>query len=85
MPIYEYQCGKCGAVVEAIQKMGDPALETCGADCPTGDGTGPLSRMVSAANLGRGLISSQITYAPGAGPAASCNTCGMAPGSCASD
>lgn len=26
MPIYEYQCKKCDAVVEAIQKMSDPPL-----------------------------------------------------------
>lgn len=26
MPIYEYQCKKCEAVVEAIQKMADPPL-----------------------------------------------------------
>ena len=29
MPMYEYQCGKCGHVWELIQKMGDPAPKTC--------------------------------------------------------
>lgn len=27
MPIYEYSCGKCGAVVEKIQKFSDPPLK----------------------------------------------------------
>lgn len=29
MPIYEYQCEKCGHRVEKIQKFSDPPLETC--------------------------------------------------------
>jgi putative FmdB family regulatory protein len=29
MPIYEYQCQKCGAHVEALQKMGDKPLTKC--------------------------------------------------------
>ena len=27
MPIYEYSCGKCGTVVEKIQKFSDPPLK----------------------------------------------------------
>lgn len=33
MPIYEYQCDDCGALIEAFQKMSDDPLtecETCG-------------------------------------------------------
>ncbi|NLE21814.1 MAG: hypothetical protein GX624_03380 [Actinobacteria bacterium] len=29
MPIYEYQCDECGAVVEAFQKMSDDPLTVC--------------------------------------------------------
>ncbi|HUK34004.1 MAG TPA: FmdB family zinc ribbon protein [Vicinamibacterales bacterium] len=29
MPIYEYQCEKCGHRVEKIQRFSDPPLETC--------------------------------------------------------
>ncbi len=30
MPVYEYQCTACGEVEEALQKISDPPLETCG-------------------------------------------------------
>jgi len=29
MPLYEYQCTKCGKIEEAIQKFSDPPLATC--------------------------------------------------------
>lgn len=29
MPIYEYQCNKCGHRFEAIQKVNDPPLKKC--------------------------------------------------------
>jgi putative FmdB family regulatory protein len=29
MPIYEYQCAKCGYLFEKLQKMSDPAISTC--------------------------------------------------------
>jgi putative FmdB family regulatory protein len=29
MPIYEYECQKCGKTSEAIQKFSDPALTEC--------------------------------------------------------
>lgn len=29
MPIYEYQCDKCGARVELLQKINDKPLEVC--------------------------------------------------------
>ena len=42
MPLYEYQCGKCGATVERIQKFSDPPLTTC-EKCG-----GPLDRLLSS-------------------------------------
>ncbi|MEW6130737.1 MAG: zinc ribbon domain-containing protein [Acidobacteriota bacterium] len=29
MPIYEYQCDKCGNHIELMQKVGDPAPKRC--------------------------------------------------------
>lgn len=29
MPIYEYECEKCGRILEAYQRFSDPALKTC--------------------------------------------------------
>jgi putative FmdB family regulatory protein len=29
LPLYEYQCQKCGVTIEKIQKFSDPPLETC--------------------------------------------------------
>lgn len=29
MPIYEYQCGCCGRITEALQKFSDPPLDNC--------------------------------------------------------
>jgi putative FmdB family regulatory protein len=29
MPIYEYQCGNCGHVFDALQKMSDAPLRDC--------------------------------------------------------
>lgn len=29
MPIYEYECNKCGKVIEKWQKFSDPYLTTC--------------------------------------------------------
>jgi putative FmdB family regulatory protein len=29
MPIYEYECEKCGAIEEVFQKFSDSPLETC--------------------------------------------------------
>lgn len=92
MPIYEYQCMDCGKVIEAMQKMSDPPLTVCGEDCAVARmGEGRVSKLVSAANLGRGLISTRVISDTGASApmtareAASCGHCGQAPGSCGSD
>jgi putative FmdB family regulatory protein len=45
MPIYEYECAKCGKRIEAIQKMSDKPLkkhEGCG---------GTLTKLISAAGF----------------------------------
>jgi putative FmdB family regulatory protein len=45
MPIYEYQCEKCGKKIEVIQKMSDKPLkkhEQCG---------GALTKLISAAGF----------------------------------
>ena len=41
MPIYEYECTKCGGVVEALQKCSDRPLRTC-KQC-----SGKLQKLVS--------------------------------------
>lgn len=43
MPIYEYKCGACGAVTDALQKISDPPLEIC-PSC----GASALKRLISA-------------------------------------
>jgi len=45
MPIYEYECAKCGSTIEAIQKMSDKPLKKhqgCG---------GNLTKLISAAGF----------------------------------
>ena len=41
MPIYEYDCKKCGKAIEVIQKFSDPPLTTC----PTCQG--PVEKKIS--------------------------------------
>jgi len=43
MPIYEYQCKKCGAVSEHIQKFSDDPLT----DCPECGTVGSLEKLMS--------------------------------------
>lgn len=45
MPIYEYQCGVCGQVVEEWQKFSDPPLTTC-PHCG-----GPLTKLISQSSF----------------------------------
>src|SRR5206468_2639032 len=45
MPIYEYECAKCGKTIEVIQKMSDKPLkkhESCG---------GALTKLISASGF----------------------------------
>jgi putative FmdB family regulatory protein len=42
MPLYEYECRQCGVKSEALQKVADPPLESCG-ECG-----GELRRLLSA-------------------------------------
>lgn len=46
MPIYEYECRSCGAMVEIIQKVSDAALTDC-PDC----GADGLTKLVSASGF----------------------------------
>jgi putative FmdB family regulatory protein len=46
MPIYEYECKKCGHTMEAIQKMSDDPL----VDCPE-CGKPELKKLISAAGF----------------------------------
>lgn len=46
MPIYEYQCTKCGHELESLQKISDPPLT----DCPE-CGAQALQKLVSAAGF----------------------------------
>ena len=43
MPLYEYECGACGAHFELIRKFSDPPLEHC-----TVCGKGPVRRLLSS-------------------------------------
>ena len=45
MPLYEYQCGKCGVTIEKIQKFSDEPLDTC-ERCK-----GPLERLISSSAI----------------------------------
>ncbi len=33
MPIYEYRCDDCGAIIEVFQQPGDPSPRLCGYRC----------------------------------------------------
>jgi len=41
VPIYEYQCGKCGEIFEAFQKVSDAPLKKC-KFC-----SGPVEKLIS--------------------------------------
>jgi putative FmdB family regulatory protein len=42
VPIYEYACQACGRIAEVMQKMSDPAPESC-SSCHSG----PLKKLIS--------------------------------------
>ena len=67
MPIFEYQCRKCGRRFEQLVRTGSrPACPDCGSH--------GLDKQVSSFSVG--------TAAAGT-DSALCSTCGDAPGSCA--
>lgn len=45
MPIYEYECNKCGKITEAMQKFSDPPLTRC--ECCEGE----LSKLISRSSF----------------------------------
>lgn len=56
MPTYEYECGRCGAVIEVFQRISDPPLQECPKElCGEGSGHcgGLLKRRISG---GAGLL-----------------------------
>ncbi|HNW93321.1 MAG TPA: zinc ribbon domain-containing protein [bacterium] len=54
MPIFEYQCGKCGKVSEILQLAGDDSKPVC-ASCGSSDLSKVFSRMaVRSGKLGDG-------------------------------
>lgn len=46
MPIYEYQCAKCGHQLEVLQKFSDEPLRRC-----TACGEDSLTKLISATNF----------------------------------
>ena len=46
MPIYEYRCASCGAELEKLQKISDPALVEC-PEC----GNDTLTKLISASSF----------------------------------
>ncbi|AKU91097.1 FmdB family zinc ribbon protein [Vulgatibacter incomptus] len=47
MPIYEYQCATCGGLTEVLQKVSDPAPESC----PACGGASTLEKVVSRSSF----------------------------------
>lgn len=45
MPIYEYECLKCGKTTEAMQRFSDPPLATC-SNC-----SGELRKLISMSSF----------------------------------
>ncbi|VVM05384.1 hypothetical protein MAMC_00526 [Methylacidimicrobium cyclopophantes] len=56
MPTYEYECSRCGAILEVFQRISDPPLEECPKELcgdETGRCGGRLKRRISG---GAGLL-----------------------------
>jgi len=63
MPIYEYQCTKCGLIEEVLQKMNDRPLRKC-KKC-----SGKVEKLISRSSFalkGGGWFDSGYTKSPGA-------------------
>ena len=66
MPIYEYECKKCGRVTEALQGFNDPPLKKC-KYCKTGK----LEKLISLSSFqltGTGWYSTDYAKGPGISP-----------------
>ena len=46
MPLYVYECDRCGHRIEELQKLGDPAPASC-EDCPQEGGCHFVKQMTS--------------------------------------
>lgn len=84
MPLYEYDCRRCGARVEVLVRHGQADPQSCGDDCVSdlAEGDGPLVRRLA---LPGGYQDGGQARAASAAEARaeSCGTCGGIPGSCA--
>lgn len=66
MPIYEYECKKCGRITEALQGFNDPPLKKC-KYCKTGK----LEKLISLSSFqltGTGWYSTDYAKGPGIPP-----------------
>ena len=66
MPIYEYECQKCGRITEALQGFNDPPLKKC-KYCKTGK----LEKLISLSSFqltGTGWYSTDYAKGPGIPP-----------------
>jgi putative FmdB family regulatory protein len=65
MPIYEYECKKCGKITEALQGFNDPPLKRC-KNCK-----GKLVKLISLSSFqlqGTGWYSTDYAKGPGIPP-----------------
>jgi hypothetical protein len=76
MPLFEYDCGRCGELVEVLLRSGRPDPTQCGQDCVSEGpdaGTGALTRRRSVPG---GYSMGRITTPS---PAPTCGHCGETP------
>ncbi len=67
MPIYEYECKKCGQITEALQGFNDPPLKKC-KECK-----GKLEKLISLSSFqltGTGWYATDYAKGPGIPPQA---------------
>ena len=77
MPMYEYQCEKCGQVFEAMQKFSDVPLTEC-RSCG-----GPVQKLISQTSFAlKGSGWYQQGYAAGAAKPAACAAGAAGGGGC---
>jgi putative FmdB family regulatory protein len=77
MPMYEYQCEKCGQVFEAMQKFSDAPLTEC-RSCG-----GPVQKLISQTSFAlKGSGWYQQGYADGAAKPAACAAGAAGGGGC---